>query len=91
MPERLAGLLFVFVCGTASAVSLGPGVASSRSAQDVQFADWRAVAANVATGTVRGTSIALSGPHVPPPPTSDVDGTSTLFDQSYFTPPIALR
>jgi hypothetical protein len=50
------------------------------------FADWTGVAANVATGTLPGRSISLSGSNVVSPPGSVVDGTSTVFDAPYFTP-----
>ena len=57
--------------------------------QQPEFADWTGVSGNVASGTLRGGSISLSGSHVTDPPGSNVDGSSTVFDRSDFTPALA--
>jgi len=53
-----------------------------------QFADWTAVNANVATGTVNGATITLSGSDVNGPPATKLDGSSTVFNRPEFTPPL---
>jgi hypothetical protein len=56
---------------------------------ELEFADWLAVDANVATGTLKGASISLSGSNVVGPPGSTVDGSSTVFNRADFSPPLA--
>ena len=43
-----------------------------------------------ATGTLLGHEVTFSGTVVDDPPSSTVDGSSNLFSESMFTPPIAL-
>jgi hypothetical protein len=65
-----------------SQVLLATPVASQESA----FADWTSVSANVATGTLRGTSVLLSGTDISDPPGSVIDGSQTVFNRPEFTP-----
>ena len=59
------------------------------SADTPQFADWTAISGTtVATGTLLGASISLSGSHVFPTPTSVLDGSWPFFDGPDFTPPL---
>src|SRR3954452_22610670 len=60
--------------------------AYGQSAQD--FTDWTAVAGNVATGTLRGSAVTLSGTNVSPFPSSTLDGSSLVFGGPDFTPPL---
>lgn len=60
--------------------------ASSQSAQD--FADWTSASGSVASGTLHGSSISLSGTNVSSTPASVVDGSSTVFNRPEFTPPL---
>lgn len=61
--------------------------ASSQSAV-AEFADWTGVSANVASGTLLGRPISLSGSHVSDPPASTVNGTSAVFNETFFSPPL---
>ena len=70
-------------------IGLSTGGAAGQSPGGVEFTDWTAVDANVATGTILGHSISLSGSNVVAPPASVVDGTSTVFNQPLFTPQLA--
>jgi hypothetical protein len=60
--------------------------AYGQSAQD--FTDWTASAGNVATGTLQGSAITLSGTNVSPFPSSTLDGSSLVFSGPNFTPPL---
>jgi hypothetical protein len=83
-PAWLGRVLALTVTGMIVALSASPA-----RAQDVlEFPDWTAVSANVATGTLLGHTITLSGSQVSDPPASIVDGTSSLFAGPYFTPPL---
>ena len=74
----LAGVLSV---GVTLAIVVAPAGATGPS-----FADWTSVANNVATGTLLGDSITLSGSHVSDSPASTVTGSSALFSDPEFTP-----
>lgn len=70
-------------------------VAARGQAPDVEFADWTAVvvsgtADDVATGTLLGHSITLTGGFISPEGQSVVNGTWNAFNTDDFTPPIAL-
>ena len=64
------------------------GIALGQPAGGLEFAEWSAVSADVATGTLAGTPISLSGTHVSAPPASSVDGTATVFSGPSFSPPL---
>ena len=69
---------------TAALLSAAPARAQ---AQAVDFTDWSAVAANVASGTFRDNPVALAGSHVWDPPVSEVGGLSNFFeDAALYTP-----
>ena len=65
---------------------LFPATARGESPQEI--ADWTAVGANVATGTLLGQPISLSGTHVFDLPISRVDGSWPDFAGPDFTPPL---
>jgi hypothetical protein len=65
-----------------------PQSAAAQTVAGHEFADWTAVAGNVATGTLRGSSVRLAGTLVRPAPSSTLDGTSTIFARDVFTPPL---
>ena len=66
-----------------------PLLGASRAGQSAaDFTDWTAVDANVATGTVQGTSVSLAGTNVSPSPASTLDGSSIVFARPEFTPPL---
>jgi hypothetical protein len=71
-------------------VSLGlaPREATSQTVSGYEFADWTGVGSNLATGTLRGSSVSLSGTHVSAPPSSRVDGSSQVFNLPVLTPPL---
>ena len=72
---------------TAALLSAAPARAQ---AQAVDFTDWSAVAANVASGTFRDNPVALAGSHVWDPPVSEVGGLSNFFeDAALYTPALA--
>jgi hypothetical protein len=48
------------------------------------------VSGNVATGTLLGASISLSGEHVFAPPVSNVAGTWPDWNGTDFTPPLTM-
>ena len=60
----------------------------SQSAGGLVFTDWTSAQGTVATGTLLGHTITLSGWHVSDVPYSIVDGSSPLFAGPYFTPPL---
>ena len=64
-----------------------PAAARAQAQAPSAFADWTTVGANVATGTLLGQSISLSGNHVDP--ASPLDGSSTVFASAFFSPPLA--
>jgi hypothetical protein len=80
-------LLGGIVVASLAALGISARDASSQST-DPQFADWTGVSANVSSGTLLGQAISLSGSHVSDPPGSTVDGTSTTFNEPYFSPPL---
>ena len=57
-------------------------------AQTHEFADWTSVESGTANGSLRGSSISLSGSAVINVPGSTVDGSSTVFSSSLFTLPL---
>ena len=79
----LAGLLAAAGASTSAALAAYP------SADD--FTDWTSVDGTpaVATGTLNGSTITLSGTHVFPPPVSVVDGHWTANAGPDFSPPLA--
>ena len=83
-PPWLGRVLGLILTATIVALSASP----ARAQGALEFADWTAVSANVATGTLLGHTITLSGAHVSDPPGSTLDGTSPLFAGPYFTPPL---
>jgi poly-gamma-glutamate synthesis protein (capsule biosynthesis protein) len=66
-----------------AALGLSAGGASGQSPQDLEFPDWTTVNASVASGTLRGRPISLSGSHVGLVPGSTVDGSSAVFADPY--------
>ncbi|MGH2899959.1 MAG: hypothetical protein ACRDMZ_14895, partial [Solirubrobacteraceae bacterium] len=72
----------------AAALCLTTQPAAAQTVAGHEFADWTAVSSNVATGTLRGSSISLSGTLVRPSPSSVLDGSSPIFNQPLFTPPL---
>ncbi len=78
------------LCVAVAVVGMRACAASAQAAGSVAFADWTAVGDNVATGTLLGHEVTFSGTVVDDPPSSTVDGSSNLFSESMFTPPIAL-
>ncbi len=82
------------VAAVAAALSLGSlGLSAGGAAGDtpagLEFADWTTVDAGVASGTLLGQPVSLSGSSVAATPTTVVDGTSTVFSSSSFSPPLA--
>ena len=82
------------VAAVAAALSLGSlGLSAGGAAGDMpaglEFADWTTVDAGVASGTLLGQPVSLSGSSVAATPTTVVDGTSTVFSSSSFSPPLA--
>ena len=79
-----------FVVALGCLAVLGPGAGSAIAAYPTasDFADWTAVDGSpaVATGTLNGSLISISGTHVFPPPVSVVDGHWTFFAGPDFTP-----
>ena len=78
------------LCVAVAVVGVRASAAGAQAAGGVAFADWTAVGDNVATGTLLGHEVTFSGTVVDDPPSSTVDGSSNLFSESMFTPPIAL-
>jgi len=75
------------VVAVVAVFGLTPGVATAAT---VDFTDWTSVSANVASGTLQGKSVSLSGSHVWDPPVSELGGVSNFFDDAaLFTPPLA--
>jgi hypothetical protein len=64
-------------------------VAAPPAADALEFADWTATGGSLATGTLLGHPISLSGWRLSDLPPSYLDGTSPLFAAPYFTPPLA--
>ena len=62
--------------------------AAARGSSPQEIADWTAVGANTATGTLLGQPISLSGTHVFDVPISRVDGSWPDFAGPDFTPPL---
>ena len=82
--------VMALIAGLVWLAGVGQSAGSALAAPSVQFADWTAVSNNVATGTLLGHTVTFSGTTVDDPPSSTIDGTSNLFSESMFTPPIAL-
>jgi hypothetical protein len=59
---------------------------ASGAGTDPELADWTAVSANTATGTLLGETITLTGTHVFDQPVSDIDSGWTAFGGPDFTP-----
>ena len=79
MGRRRVWGLFAVGLAVASFVASAPALGAAPTAQD--FTDWTAVsgAPAVATGTLHGQAVTLSGTHVFAPPVSVVDGHWTFF------------
>jgi hypothetical protein len=79
------------LCALGVLVAGGAAAASAQAAPNIATAaaDWTAVGANTASGTVLGTSVSLAGSHVWPTPTSRVDGSWPYFDGPTFSPALA--
>lgn len=86
MGRRRVWGLFAVVLAIASFVASAPALGAAPTAQD--FTDWTAVsgAPAVATGTLHGQAVTLSGTHVFAPPVSVVDGHWTFFSGPDFSP-----
>jgi hypothetical protein len=88
----LAGVS-ALVAGVVCLAWLGLGARSALAAYPTaaDFTDWTAVDGSpaVATGTLNGSPISISGTHVFPPPVSVVDGHWTFFSGPDFTPALA--
>ncbi len=80
-------LIAVAAVAALAVPALSAQVAFGQTAQD--FTDWTSVGANVATGTLHGSTVTLSGTTVSPSPGSTLDGSSTFFNRADFTPPLA--
>jgi hypothetical protein len=92
-PETLAGL--APTAPVTPPKTVGPTPASPGGnvppLLPLRFTDWTSASGSpvTATGTLQGAPISLSGSNVGPSPSqSTVDGTSTFFDQPFFTPPL---
>src|SRR5947209_13122441 len=81
----VGGLLLVAALGGWGALAAS---AAGETVQD--FTDWTSVSGTpaVANGTLHGTAVALSGTNVSLPPSSTLDGSSTVFNRSDFSPPL---
>src|SRR4051812_40305845 len=77
-------LTSVVVTALAVAAAAFPSGAAAQSPPE--FANWLTVDGDVASGSLLGGSITLSGSNVPPPPASVVDESSPEFDRDVFTP-----
>ena len=88
MGRRRVWGMFAVVLALASFVASAPALGAAPTAQD--FTDWTAVSGTpaVATGTLHGQSVTLSGTHVFAPPVSVVDGHWTFFSGPDFSPPL---
>ncbi len=66
-------------------------ITATAHAATLGFADWTTVDGSpaVATGTLNGSPISISGTHVFPPPVSVIDGHWTFFSGPDFSPPLA--
>jgi hypothetical protein len=60
----------------------------SQSAGGLVFTDWTSAGGTMATGTLLGHTVTLTGWHLSDVPYSVVDGSSPLFAGPYFTPPL---
>src|SRR6476619_1213468 len=88
--RHVSRLCWVAACAAALAAGLTIAfTVAPAGASGPEFADWKAVSNNTATGTLLGNSISLSGSHVSDPPASTVNGTSILFSDPQFTPPLS--
>lgn len=63
-----------------------PGTATAA----LTLTDWTAVSGGTAVGTLLGTPVSLSGSNVAPSPTSNLDGTSMVFNSAAFSPPVLM-
>ena len=85
---RLLSSALLLLAGALALARFAPE-AGGQSSQALSFTDWSAVEGNVASGTLLGAAVSLSGSHVGPPPASVVDGSSPMFAQAFFSPPLA--
>ena len=60
--------------------------AFGQPAGGLEFAEWSAVSANAASGTLNGRAISLTGTHVSDPPGSVLTGDATVFSGPSFSP-----
>jgi hypothetical protein len=87
--HRLAAKLVVaLLVGLVVVAAIG-SMAPSAAADAPEFADWTAINASTATGTLLGRPISLSGTHVFPTPVSVLDGSWPYFAGPDFSPPLA--
>src|SRR4051794_36757065 len=87
--RRTAALFALFVLAPAASTARGQTV------DGVEFADWTGVTNadigdDVASGTLLGHSVRLSGPVLSPLPGSVIDGHWPEFNTPAFTPPLPL-
>jgi hypothetical protein len=85
---RASGHVRLFIVAMLLAFAGLPAVAQAETPDD--FVDWTAVSGNVATGSVHGTSVSLSGSEVTAPPASTVDGSSAAFAGAAYTPSLSM-
>ena len=83
--------VFGYAAGWAAAVIVVvmPGLFASAAAAAQDTANWTAMGGNVATGTLSGKPISLSGTHLFDPPVSVLDDTWPFFAGPDFTPSLA--
>ena len=82
---RVRGLFAVALALASFAACANVAAADSTA----QFTDWTAVGGNVATGTLFGHTVTLSGSHVFNLPISVTDGSWSFWNGPDFTPPLA--
>ena len=83
--KLVCGLLVVLALA-ASSVSAPSG--SAQSVGGLQFTDWTSTGGSLATGTLLGRTVTLSGWRLSELGPSYLDGTLSLFSAPYFTPPL---
>ncbi len=88
---KYRALTLVVIIACAAAVGTSTSAASGAYPTAADFTDWTAVDGTpaVATGTLNGSPVSISGTHVFPPPVSVVDGHWTFFSGPDFAPPLA--
>ena len=84
---RLLGVLALLALVALAGLGLSARVASSQSADELQFADWTSASNNSGSGTLRGVPITFSGTNSNPAGWT-TNGSETRFSTSSFTPPL---